>query len=77
MRWLQASLRSLGYLDVEVTGAFDNHTVEALQAFQNDHYLDEDGILGPQTKIVLYQALAHFKMPRLAGGALQPEDGRP
>ncbi len=62
---LQASLQELGYYKQKPSGVFDGKTAEAVSAFQRDHFLDEDGILGPQTRIVLYQALRRVQMPVL------------
>jgi len=64
---LQSSLKDLGYYRQKPSGVFDTKTAEAVGAFQRDHFLDEDGILGPQTRIVLYQALKRFEMPTLGG----------
>jgi general secretion pathway protein A len=66
---LQSSLKDLGYYEWEPSGVFDKRTAEAVVAFQRDHFLDEDGILGPQTRIVLYQALKRFEMPTLTGSS--------
>jgi general secretion pathway protein A len=66
---MQSSLRDLGYYGSEPSGVFDPKTAEALMAFQRDHFLEEDGILGPQTRIVLYQALKRYKMPTLDGAS--------
>jgi hypothetical protein len=62
---LQSSLQELGYYKQKPSGVFDGKTSEAVSAFQRDHFLDEDGILGPQTRIVLYQALQRVRMPVL------------
>jgi len=67
---LQSSLKELGYYGQKPSGVFDQKTVDAVGAFQRDHFLDEDGILGPQTRIVIYQALKRFQMPTLGGEAL-------
>jgi N-acetylmuramoyl-L-alanine amidase len=66
---LQAALKELGYYGQKPSGVFDGKTAEAVRAFQRDHFLDEDGILGPQTRIVLYQAMKRFQMPTLAGAS--------
>jgi N-acetylmuramoyl-L-alanine amidase len=66
---LQASLKDLGYYTSKPSGVFDGETADAVRAFQRDHFLEEDGILGPQTRIVLYQALKRFQMPTLAGAS--------
>jgi general secretion pathway protein A len=62
---MQASLRKLGYYKQKPSGVFDEKTAEAVSEFQKDHFLDEDGILGPQTRILLYQALKSLQMPSL------------
>lgn len=64
---LQSSLKDLGYYRQKPSGIFDAKTADAVGAFQRDNFLDEDGILGPQTRIVLYQALKRFQMPTLGG----------
>jgi len=66
---MQSSLKELGYYTQKPNGVFDENTAEAVRAFQRDHLLDEDGILGPQTRIVLYQALQRFQMPTLEGAS--------
>ena len=66
---MQSSLRELGYYTQKSSGVFDRNTTEAVRAFQRDHFLDEDGILGPQTRIVLYQALQRFQIPTLQGAS--------
>jgi general secretion pathway protein A len=66
---LQSSLQELGYYGEKPNGVFDEKTAEAVTAFQRDHLLEEDGILGPQTRIVLYQALKRFQMPTLEGAS--------
>jgi general secretion pathway protein A len=63
--WLQGGLKHLGYHKGEATGIFDIDTEIAVQSFQKDHYLEDDGVLGPQTKIVLYHALKEHSMPTL------------
>ncbi|MEW6441104.1 MAG: AAA family ATPase [bacterium] len=65
--WLQACLKRLGYLDAKPTGVFDLATAHALRAFQAEHDLEEDGILGPQTRILLIQSLKDANMPALSG----------
>ncbi len=62
---LQSSLKDLGYFNQKPSGVYDEKTMKAVSAFQKDHFLDEDGILGPQTRIVLYQALKKMQMPTL------------
>jgi len=63
--WLQSALIDLGYLSGVPTGFFDGNTRLAVQNFQKASGLQDDGILGPQTKIVLFRALNRFRMPIL------------
>ncbi|RMD66264.1 peptidoglycan-binding protein [Candidatus Parcubacteria bacterium] len=62
VRTLQQLLKDLGYYLKEPSGQFDAETVRAVQAFQRDHQLNVDGIVGRQTWMVLrhfgYVALA-------------------
>jgi general secretion pathway protein A len=66
--WLQSALIELGYLAGKPTGIFDGNTRLAVQNFQRATGLERDGILGPQTKIVLFRALNRFRMPLLETG---------
>ncbi len=66
---LQTSLQDLGYYKLKPNGVYDEKTAEAVMAFQRDHFLEEDGILGPQTRIAIYQALKRFPMPTLGGAS--------
>lgn len=65
--WVQSSLALLGHYPYEPTGRFDPATVRAVQSFQRDHRLRADGEVGPVTKMVLYDALPAYPVPRLAG----------
>ena len=70
VRWLQARLTDLGYLRPgDASGQFDDHTLEAVRAFQRAQALDANGSVGPGTMIALYGALG-YPSPRLepAGG---------
>jgi general secretion pathway protein A len=50
---LQARLRDLGLLDREPTGLFDQATREAIEALQRETGIKADGVVGPQTRMVL------------------------
>ena len=60
---LQTQLRSMGYLDQDVTGVYDEFTHQAIQAFQQDSGLRADGIAGAETQ---GQLKAAFDAPRAA-----------
>lgn len=72
--WLQNALRDLGYRSKRPSGIFDADTALALMAFQADHLLDEDGILGPQSLVLLCRALKVPGMPVLSGSAFVPQE---
>ncbi len=66
VRWLQARLTDLGYLQRgDASGEFDAHTEGAIRRFQTEHALERTGEVGPESLIALYQALA-YEGPRLS-----------
>jgi peptidoglycan hydrolase-like protein with peptidoglycan-binding domain len=76
VRALQQNLLSLGY-DLGSSGAdgdFGQHTAEAVMAFQRDHGLTPDGIVGPRTSAALAAALTQPAEPPPAG-QLAPPNG--
>jgi hypothetical protein len=67
VRIVQDELLSLGY-DLGTSGAdgvFGDHTAQAVKAFQRDHGLTPDGIVGPNTRAALTAALAQRPVGRL------------
>ena len=65
VRWLQARLADLGYLRPGAPfGEFDALTLGAVRGFQTAYALEENGSVGPETLITLYQAL-RYGAPRL------------
>lgn len=63
--WLQDCLRFLGFFRGTSTGLFDDATKEATLAFQKANNLRLDGIVGPETKMVLYSLLDEYPTPKL------------
>lgn len=61
----QNFLAGAGYLRGEVTGTFDGDTEEASKAFQADHGLTVDGIVGPKSQAVA--AAAGLPVEQVAG----------
>lgn len=55
--YLQGHLTNAGYLNGEIDGNFGTATKEAVQAFQRDHGLEQDGIVGEATLAALHNAL--------------------
>ena len=71
--WLQSALSDLGYYEGPRSGLFDRATREALRTFQSGQNLLPDGMAGPRTRMVLYDLLGRYDVPRLVeddeGGA--------
>jgi peptidoglycan hydrolase-like protein with peptidoglycan-binding domain len=65
---LTRRLTFLGYLD-GARDRFDGETERALLAFQRDHRLEVDGVLGPESAAALARAIAHAKAARVEGRA--------
>ena len=53
---LQSRLYTLGYYSAEIDGQYGAATKEAVTAFQRRNGLDADGIVGAETRSVLYSA---------------------
>lgn len=51
---LQTRLQALGYYEGKVDGQFGNGTANAVKRFQQQHGLDSDGVVGPETSAMLY-----------------------
>jgi general secretion pathway protein A len=70
---LQRLLQRVEAYDGDPTGVFDAATEQAVLRFQRRHQLDDDGLVGPLTRIVLYGAVGGYPRPTLAmrtGGRL-------
>ncbi len=67
--WLQEALAELGYYEGPASGLFDRDTREGLREFQRIHQLQADGMAGPRTRMVLYDLLGRYEVPRLVDPA--------
>jgi general secretion pathway protein A len=65
---LHRLLTRAGAYDGNPSAVYDQATAEAIARFQRSHRLIPDGIVGPLTKIVLYDAAAGYSHPTLSGG---------
>ena len=50
---IQDCLIQMGYLE-EITGVYDDETVEAVKAFQRANGLTPDGVAGSKTLVLLF-----------------------
>jgi hypothetical protein len=63
---LKILMHDLGYKDMDITPIYDEETVKAIKAVQRKHGIPVDGVVGPLTKIALYNEKAALNIPRLA-----------
>jgi general secretion pathway protein A len=63
--WLKNALAELGFYHGGATPTFDEGVEVSVTVLQTTHGLDADGIVGDQTKMVLYSALDAYPTPRL------------
>ncbi len=65
---LQTDLKSLGLLDRDPTGNYDVATIEAIGRIQRATGIAVDGVVGPQTRMVLTSWLDRARAPKLSAG---------
>jgi len=65
---LQRLLSRVGVYARPPSMTYDEATTEAIAQFQRSRRLVPDGIVGPLTKIVLYDELGGYQQPHLSGG---------
>jgi len=65
---LQGLLKEAGIYSKAMTGVYDGETLSAVKAFQLSRGIEEDGIVGGQTLMVLYRSIDRFKVPKLVAG---------
>ena len=63
VKLLQQRLKDLGYYTGNITGVYNDATTEAVKEFQKKSSLEEDGVLGPITRTVLYGVNAIYAVP--------------
>ena len=68
IKQLQGLLKEAGIYRKALTGVYDGETLSAVKGFQSSKGIEEDGIVGGQTLMVLYRSIDRFKVPRLVAG---------
>ncbi len=63
---LKMHLQDIGFNGIEINPFYDDHTKQAVKQVQKKNGLRPDGIVGPLTKIVLYNEKKSLNIPRLA-----------
>ncbi len=64
---LKMHIREIGYADIEITPVYDEETKEIIKQIQEKNGLPGDGLIGPLTKIVLYNEIDRLNTPKLGG----------
>jgi peptidoglycan hydrolase-like protein with peptidoglycan-binding domain len=54
-----------GCADLPANGRFGPFSARCIKAFQREHGLVVDGLVGPQTLVLLYNAAGTYKVPQL------------
>jgi len=62
---LKMLLRDIGFGDIEMNTAYDEQTKEAVEKIQEKHGLRVDGVVGPMTKIILYNEMKSLAIPHI------------
>lgn len=62
---LSKRLKVLGYYENNITDKFDDNLENAVINFQKENKLKVDGIVGKETKLVLYNKMGFYKTPQL------------
>jgi general secretion pathway protein A len=75
VRWLQSQLQSAGTYTGDITGRYDEQTMQAVLDFQRKYRLEDDGIVGPNTRMMLYAALDAYDTPELVLEPASPQAG--
>jgi general secretion pathway protein A len=62
---LKMSLRDIGFDDIDLTPVYNDSTENAVRAIQKTHGIPVDGIVGPLTKIAIYNENNALQIPHL------------
>ncbi len=62
---LKAFIRDLGYEGIEISSAYNGQTIMVIKGIQAKHGIQTDGLVGPFTKIALYNENRSLNIPRL------------
>jgi general secretion pathway protein A len=68
IRRFQDLLREAGAYSRSLTGVYDEGTLSAVKEFQSSKGIEQDGIVGGQTLMLLYRSIDRFGVPRLTAG---------
>ncbi len=64
---LKMHIRELGYGDIDTSPEYDDKTRQAIMEIQKKYGLHQDGLVGPLTKIILYNKIERLNIPKIGG----------
>jgi general secretion pathway protein A len=62
---LKLLLTEIGVEGIEINPFYDDRTKDAIKAIQESHGLPADGVVGPLTKMVIYNEKKSLEIPHL------------
>ncbi len=68
IKQLQGLLKEAGAYNKPLTGVYNADTHSAVMQFQSSTGIEQDGIVGGQTLMLLYRSVDRFRVPRLTAG---------
>jgi len=68
IKQLQGLLKEAGAYNKPLTGVYNADTLSAVKEFQASTGIEQDGIVGGQTLMLLYRSIDRFQVPRLTAG---------
>ncbi len=66
---LKMLLQEIGFSDIGLDPSYDDATRRAVEIIQERHGIVVDGVVGPRTKIILYNELPNLRIPHLANAS--------
>jgi len=68
VKLLQGLLNEVGAYNKSLTGVYNADTLSAIKGFQASRGIEQDGIVGGQTLMLLYRSIDRFQVPKLTAG---------
>ena len=68
IKQLQGLLKEAGVYNQPLTGVYNADTLSAVKEFQASKGIEQDGIVGGQTLMLLYRSIDRFQVPKLTAG---------
>jgi len=62
---LKMLMRDIGFSDIDMNPVYDKVTRKAITEIQKKNGLRADGVVGPLTKIILYNEMKSLKTPHI------------